>query len=98
MRARRVVICRHHELEDGRRKRLGKVDESSGFILGATAVLGDDDRFHASGEQDGDLVELRRWCQYWLWLDLRPRFERNRAYQEVEGYTDERWSLRDGLG
>jgi hypothetical protein len=92
------MICGHHELEDGRCERLGEANESSGFTLGSTAVLGDDDRFRTSGEQDSDLVELRRWRQYWLRLDLRPRFKRNRAYQEVEGYTDERWSLRDGLG
>jgi hypothetical protein len=59
MPARRVVIRRHDELEDGRRERLGEADEGGSLPLRAASVLGDDDRLSAPGEQGGDLVELR---------------------------------------
>src|SRR5262249_18700048 len=97
MPARCFMVCGHDELEDWCPERLSEADQRGGFLLGAAAVLGNDNRLRAPGEQGGDLVELRRWRQHRLRLDSRARLEGYRAHKEVEGHAQERGSLGDSI-
>ncbi len=58
MAAREVVVGGHHELENRCRQRFGDSHQGVALVIGAAAVLGDDERAVGAGENLGGLVDL----------------------------------------